>query len=287
MRKIRRNKRSKRNKGIKDNKKAKRLNRLNRFNKLSAALRMLSSLNRSSFLILIALFITSCDPAPWTNGKAITETRWFDDTITSLYVYDDINVTLIEADTFRIEITTGENLMEKITSNISDNGLYLRNENIRLWARSYDYPLDIKVYHNSLTHINYMSWGDLKSEGPISKDNIDKFNMIVEHGSGHIDLKLNCDTLILKSYDGTALISVAGSANYTDIYHNARNDIHTENLVCKDAAAIIDYEGSIYVNCTNKLTAEIRDFGNIYYKGEPQIESSSHPQAKGKLLPME
>ena len=105
------------------------------------------AINRSLFIMAIALFVTSCEPAPLTNGKPVTETRWFDENITAIHVYNDINVTLVEADTFRIEITTGENLMEKITSTVENGTLYLKNENIRYWLRSYDYPLEIKIYH--------------------------------------------------------------------------------------------------------------------------------------------
>ena len=121
--------------------------------------------NRSLYIILIALFVTSCEPAPLTNGKPVTETRRFDENITAIHVYNDIDVVLVEDDEFRIEITTGENLMEKITSTVENGTLYLKNENIRYWLRSYDYPLEIKIYHNSITSINYESWGNLTSEG--------------------------------------------------------------------------------------------------------------------------
>ncbi len=238
----------------------------------------------------LTISFTSCEKAPLTNGKPVTETRVFEDNINALFVYDDIDVTLIESDEFKIEITTGENLMPKITSNVINDALYLRNENIRQWARSYNYPLDIKVYHNSITHINYMSWGDLKSEGYISQDTLKKFDLIVEHGSGHIDLKLNCDSLRILSNDGTAKINVAGSSDYSYIYHNARNDIITLGLVSKDACAEVYYEGSIIVNCTNRLDALVDDFGSIYYNGDVKelndsITYSPVPNTRGVIEP--
>ena len=202
----------------------------NKFNKLFNAIRQFSEINRSWFVILLALFVSSCEPAPWTNGAPTTETRWFDEDITTIHVYHDINVTLIESDEFRIEVTTGENLMEKITSTVENGVLYLKNENIRNWIRSYDYPLDIKIYHNTITRINYEAWGDLKTEGYLSQDTINHFDLDVKHGSGHIDLKLNCNTIYIKAQDGTADIAVSGSANYTDIYHNARNCVCGENM---------------------------------------------------------
>ena len=232
--------------------------------------------------------LTSCEPAPLTNGKPITEFRSFSEPVTALFVYDDIDVTLIESDSCWIEIYTGENLMPLITSVVEDGKLHLRNENIRQWARSYNYPLDIKVYHNKITHINYKSWGDLKSEGLVSQDTINDFNLIVEHGSGHIDLTLNCKNLKVQSNDGTAKITVAGTADYAYLWHNARNNIYATDLIARTAEANIHYEGSIYVNCTDILTAKVHNFGNIYYKGEPkELNIYENPQQKGKVIKIE
>lgn len=262
----------------------------NKFNKMHDAISQLSEINRSLYIILIALFVSSCEPAPLTNGKPVTETRWFDEEITAIHFYNDINVTLVEADTFRIEVTTGENLMEKITSTVENGILYLKNENIRYWLRSYDYPLEVKVYHNSVTRVNYESWGDLKSEGYISQDTLNRFDLIVYHGSGHIDIDINCKTLNVETHDGTAKVTLSGSSDYTEIYHNARNNIYAKELVSKDARARAYYEGSVYVNCTNKLEALVDDFGSIYYNRDLKeldatITDTPVPNSRGVIEP--
>ena len=262
-----------------------------KFNKLSKAISQLSSLNRTLYIILIALFVTSCEPAPWTNGKPVTETRYFPgENITAIHVYNDIDVVLVEDDEFRIEVTTGENLMEKITSTVENGTLYLKNENIRYWLRSYDYPLEIKIYHNSITCINYESWGDLTSEGYISQDTIDSFDLIVHHGSGHIDVDINCNILYIATYDGTAKVTVSGSSFFTIIQHNARNNIYAKDLVSKYASAQALYEGSIHVNCTDSLAALVKDFGSIYYNRElkvlnDSITPSPVPNSRGVIEP--
>ena len=50
-----------------------------KLNKMFNAIHQLSEINRSLYIILIALFVSSCEPAPLTNGKPVTETRWFDE----------------------------------------------------------------------------------------------------------------------------------------------------------------------------------------------------------------
>lgn len=244
-----------------------------------------SIFNKLSLIIIFSLLVSSCEKAPLTNGKPSTETREFTEPISSLYIYDDISVTLIKDDSFRIEVTTGENLMEKITSNVINGALYLRNENIRNWARSYDYPLEIKVYHNSINHINYKSWGFLKTEGFLSKDTIANFNLYVEQGSGDIDLSLNCKNLNINSNDGTSKITVRGSSEYTYIRNRNTSPINALELTSKDARAEIHHIGSIYINCENTLDANIYNFGNIYYKGNPKLNVYEHPLYNGRVLP--
>ena len=261
-----------------------------KFNKMFNAICQLSEINRSLYIILIALFVSSCEPAPWTNGETVTETRLVGENITAIHVYHDINVTLVEADEFKIEITTGENLMEKITSTVENNTLYLKNENIRYWVRSYDYPLEVKIYHNSIRKVNYESWGDLTSEGYISQDTINRFDIIVNHGSGHIDVKINCNVLNIETHDGTAKVTTSGTSGYTNIYHNARNNIYAKELVSKGACVHSHYEGSVYVNCTDSLEALVNNFGSIYYNKEVKelnatITETPVPNSRGVIEP--
>lgn len=70
------------------------------------------------------ILFTSCEKAPLTNSKPITGTLVFEENINALFVYNDIDITLTESDEFMIEITTGENLMPQITSNIVADALY-------------------------------------------------------------------------------------------------------------------------------------------------------------------
>ena len=261
-----------------------------KFNKMFNAIRELSEINRTLYIILIALFVSSCKPAPWTNGEPATETRYFEDTITAIHVYHDIDVILVEDDEFRIEVTTGENLMEKITSTVENGTLYLKNENIRNWIRSYDYPLEVKIYHNSITRVNYESWGELTTEGYISQDTLNRFDLVVHHGSGHIDININCNILNIETHDGTAKVTVSGSSDYTNIYHNARNNIYSKELVSKDACVHAHYEGSVYVNCINRLEALVNDYGSIYYNREVKeldatITDTPVPNSRGVIEP--
>lgn len=239
------------------------------------------------FLIAISLItlVSSCKKSPLTNGKVITETRELS-SFNTLYLYDNIDVTLICSDSYKIEITTGENLMPNIISESDGESLTLRNDNTCNWMRSYDIPLKAKIYYNSkISSITYKSVGDLYSNSYISNDTLSNFNLKIEGGSGDVNLKINCKDLKLSVTGGTNEIIMKGSANYTYIYQNGLGPIETLDLISNTIDVESHGSNNIYINCVEYLNAKINDIGDIYYKGNPEIELERDPYATGELIP--
>lgn len=228
--------------------------------------------------------VTSCKKAPLTNGKIITETRSLGD-FNTLYVYNNINITLVNSDTSKIEITTGENLMGNIIAEIIDGALFLKNENTLNWIRSYDIPLEAKIYYkSSISNVIYESVGSLKSEDYIINDSTSHFNLIIEDGNGDIDLKINCKDFYLTSYLGSSNVTLEGSSNYSYIIHKGFGPIHSEAFPA-DEIDIHNYStNNIFIQCEKKLNSNIYGYGNVYYKGHPEIESYISPNAQGNLI---
>lgn len=237
-------------------------------------------------LTLLSLLISasSCKKSPLTNGKVVTETREIS-AFDTLYLYDNIDVTLICSDTYKIEITTGENLMPNIISESNGEMLLLRNDNICNWLRSYDCPLKAKIYYKSgIKSIIYESVGDLTSDTYISNDTLSRFDLNIENGSGNIDLKINSDNIYVKTHDGTNEIKMEGIADYIYIYQVGLGPIDILGLPTKKADIYSYGSNDIYVNCSKTLNANIYDLGDIYYKGQPEIKSNISPDALGRII---
>ena len=226
----------------------------------------------------------SCTKAPLTNGEVVTEMRQLDN-FDIINLYDNIDVTLINSDVFKIEITTGENLVTNIIADVIEGKLYLRNENTCNWIRSYDCPLEAKIYFSGkLSAINYESVGNLYSDSYIVDDSISRFDLNIEDGSGDIKLKINCDCFYMESHSGTNAVSIIGKSRYCYIYQNGLGPILAENFIT-DKADVYSYKSNdIYVQCRNNLKASIYNMGNIYYKGQPKIDSYIAPDALGRII---
>lgn len=245
--------------------------------------------NYSSAILLMVLLMTmmfSCKKSPLTNGDTITETRELS-SFSNLYLNDNIDVTLVNSDIFKIEITTGENLMTNIISDVIDDALYIRNENICNWLRSYDYPLEARIYYSGdIKEIIYESVGGLRTEGYLENDST-RFMLYVENGAGDIDLKLNCDSIFINIHEGTNDIKLEGSSNYTYIYQQGFGPVNAANLPSSKMFVNSHTDNNIFIHCTDNLDAKIYNSGNIYYKGQPEINSYISPDALGRLIEIE
>lgn len=239
------------------------------------------------FLLITITLLTitfSCKKSPLTNGKVVTEMRLLS-SFDTLYLHDNIDVTLVCSDSYKIEITTGEHLMTNIITESKGEALSLRNDNICSWMRSYDIPIKAKIYYKSrIKSIIYESVGDLYSETYISIDTLSRFDLKIEDGSGDIDLKVNCKDLYMAIHSGTNEIKIEGRSHYTNIYQNGLGPIYALDLPSDRTDVSSHKSNNIYINCIEHLNANIYDIGDIYYKGEPEVKSYISPYASGKLI---
>lgn len=239
---------------------------------------------KSLTLLFVAVTLFSCQKSPLTNGKVATETRLLSD-FNSIYLYDNIDVTLINSDTSKIEITTGENILQNIVSDVNGDVLYIRNENVCNWLRSYDIPLEAKIYcSNDVREIVYESVGHLYSEGCIHNDSTSAFILTLEDGAGDISLNVNCDSLFLTAHTGTSNVNLRGKSSYSYIYQRGMGCINTLELPSKDMFVNSFKCNNTYIHCTEKLDARIYNMGNIYYEGHPEITPYIAPNAQGRII---
>lgn len=238
------------------------------------------------FIILVTTAF-SCRKSPLTNGditKVVRMLSQFD----TIYLHDNIDVRLIKSDTFKVEITTCENLMDNIITDIEGSILTVRNENGLNWIRDYDYELRADIYYKShISKIHYGGVNSLTSEGFISDDTISSFDLIIDEGGGDINLSLYCKKLHLKNSGGSTKVVLKGHCENASIRHSALGPIHIDDFPTDTITAVNIGNNHIYLNCVDTLKSSIYSYGNTYYKGHPKISSYVSPNALGRLIEIE
>ena len=237
--------------------------------------------------VLLSLTAYSCKKAPLTNGDIITVTRAIS-AFDSIYLHDNVDVTLIKSDCYKIELTTCENLADNIITDVSNSSLIVRNDNTLNWIRDYDYPLDAKIYYASdISKIYYNSVGILYSDDYIFNDSLSDFDLIIYEGGGKIDLKVRCKELYLDSDGGATEVNIKGKGIKSDIKHNSYGPVYTTDFKADTTKVFTLGNNDVYLSCEDYLTSYIYGYGNVFYKGNPEIHSFISQYAEGKLIPID
>ena len=264
---------------------------------------------------LVSLIATSCSKvdALFSNGELTTESRELNHRFTAISMYNNVNVKLVHDSHPHMELRCPKNLIEKVTTEIDGDTLYIKNENEYNWLRSYDYSIDLTVYYDSLRQINFASVGDLRCSDSIrgipemsidtigmsidtteigidttwniQTDWIRNFNLNINEGCGDIDLTLNCDVVKTNFGNGTSKVTLSGVAEYTEIIMRSYGVVHAENLNSYFVRVQSHSTNDAYVWARTKLTVWLYSIGNVYYRGnlEPIVLACT---SDGQVIPL-
>lgn len=265
--------------------------------------------------VVTELLLASCQKMDdRLYGEVTTVELPIDSPFKSIFIYNNLSVTLKQSRNTKIELTCPSKLADKISYTINGDTLYLRNENDFHLDFSTNYPCEMTVYYDTLRSIDYASIGYLKCDlndsirgysepltvndsivnDSVFNDTITKpecFFLSINEGSGDIDLTFSCPLIKVFFNNGTSKVKFSGKSHYCDYYlrsygqFDARNlksnYVRISNASPNDAFvwAIKDTENPV------GLIARIYSRGNIYYKGNPTITFVN--QGQGRIIPLQ
>ena len=241
-----------------------------------------------SALCFLAAF-TSCKKAPLTVGPIVTQVRELDN-FTEVHVNEYINLSLVRSDTCYIEITTGKNIIDNITTEVNNGILTICNTTTCNWIRPYNYKCEATLYFKDITNFIFASSGTLETKnnytGYIQSPNFYRFE--VDGGSGDIDLNVNnCNDLRIVYRYGISRLDLHGSNKGFVIYKRSYGIIDARNYDAEVVNVTTESPSDCFISANSYIEAEINDIGNIYYKGEPDSTSVTYGEyARGQLLPL-
>lgn len=245
-----------------------------------------------SLIILTLCFLasfSSCKKALLTVGPIVTQSRELPD-FTEVHVNDYINLSLVRSDTCYIEITTGGNIIDNITTKVRNGGLSICNTTTCNWIRPFDYKCEAVLYFKDITDFIFASSGTLKTENNyIGQSSSNSYRIEIDGGSGDIDLEINhCDSLYVVYRHGTSQLNLHGENNRFFVIHKrSYGIIDARNYDAEEVRVTTKSASDCYISATESIEATINHFGNIYYKGDPDRISVTYGEfAKGKLLPL-
>lgn len=238
-------------------------------------------------MLIALLFVGGCEGAPalgdcfTSTGNIVTETRevpYFH----SIQLNDNLNLQLRQAGQQKVSIEAGSNLMDKITLEVSpDSILIISNENSCNWVRSYDKPMTVYLDFTELKELEYRSIGDVTNTDTIR---LDTLTLNIWEGAGNINLVANTYTAWINLHYGTANVVISGNSTLTFFYQLGAGKIDAKDFKTHQVYMRNWGSNDMYVWASSFLSVEIKGLGNVYYKGNPSINSNLIGQ--GQLIPL-
>jgi hypothetical protein len=187
---------------------------------------------------------------------------------------DDIDVELffMHNKPAYVEIEAGENLLQRVHTQVIDSVLYISNHNRMNWIRNYEKSaINIKVYAPPLRQIIYKGVSDL-----VFRDTLitDKFSFDCLSGMGSASLLLRNDSvsvLVHTAHAGAPDIVLSGRANYAHLYSNGHGVMNGLDFEVGNASVHSMGTSRIFVNASQTLGVTIDYIGDVFYANNPSL----------------
>ncbi len=192
---------------------------------------------------------------------------------TKITVLEKVSLILKQGDTQKVEIETGEFLMDEITAEVVDGRLLLSNDNGCNLFRDYGVT---KVYVTSpnITEIRSNTGLSISSDGVLSYEDLTLYSESytdpdMETTDGEFDLEVDSESLVILT-NGIAYFKLKGTSNSMNITVAAGDSrIEAENLMAN--SVILNHRGTndIQVNPQESISGVIRGTGDVIGYNEP------------------
>ncbi|MBW7868487.1 MAG: DUF2807 domain-containing protein [Brumimicrobium sp.] len=244
-------------------------------------------MNRVYWIIILIFFFFSCKK-PFerrcfkSTGEGVAKEVVLTSKIDSLFLFGNIEYTIIPSSYSKVVLVGGKNLVSLIDVDEDNHGITIRDDNKCEFLRSYKDKVKANIYIDSIRYIEFGGSQYLKSQDTIRSYEL---RVIVKDCSGSLDLKVKNGYMSMVIANEYADFKLAGSTLIgflncrSNSYGDARNFTAKNKLIVNSNSV-----GDMYINAnTDFLDVSINSKGNINYIGHP-VNKSVSKSGKGNLI---
>ncbi len=227
---------------------------------------------KSLLFISLGLIFISCKKAEnrscfKSNGQQATKIVELE-TFNRLELGPHLKYVLVQDTVEKIVISGGENLLNFVTSNISNGVLTIENTNECNFLRSYKQDIEVEIHLKSISYIIFEGTKDLVCQNQL---NLYSLIFVIRDGAGHCSLNVKCKKLDIDVTNGWGNFDASGQVNYLrmDIRSNGHGSTYNLNVI--DSLNIISTSSELVKINPNgvPLRAELSSYGSVWYIGNP------------------
>lgn len=197
-----------------------------------------------------------------------TELVHYVDSFNQLDIGPNMKVILVQDTVEKVIVRGGENLVNFIQFDVTDQKMTVVNENKCNFLRSYKHVIEVEIHLINLINVLFKGTKELTCSNQL---NLPYLTFLIEEGAGTCNLNLNCYSLYLGSGYGWGNYEVVGETNYlkVDFRDNGFGDLY--GLQILDSATVISSSSErmkINLDATS-ARVETSSYGDIWYIGTP------------------
>ncbi|MCM5661495.1 head GIN domain-containing protein [Galbibacter mesophilus] len=239
---------------------------------------------------LLGFLITSCDSKDandciQASGKTIREERNITP-FSRILVNEEVSVVIKQDSIYKVEVQSGENLLNDIKVEVVNDQLILTNNNICNFFREYN-NTTIYITAPNLTEIRSATQRDIRSDGILKVDNLALLSENYLNNeyltSANFYLEVEAESLRMV-FNGISNVFINGKAKNLNINMASGNGrFEGRNFLVENANIYHRGSNDLIVNASTSLKGDIFSTGNVILVGQPEtVEVTEH--YKGKLI---
>ncbi len=201
----------------------------------------------------------------------------------SLIVADVFDVHLIQDTINQIKIEGHKNFAESVSFNISENTLVLKSEHKCKFSKPEKAKVTIFLRVKKISKIRLTSSSKLFSDNVLENDS--EIGLVSEAKYTEADLKLNCKVFYFWNIHlNGGKIKLSGQVDRLKLWNTSLNSVDAKDLIAKNVIVSNNSKADCTVRALKSLDCTIKNTGNVYYYGNPEVINLNSSVGKGKLI---
>lgn len=232
------------------------------------------------YVFSILIVFCRCEkPSDCIESSGATITKDFIvSSFTRIDIEAGIEVIITEGSEYKVQIQTGENLIENVSVSQDATTLYLKDNATCNWVREYGQTKAFITAPN-ITEIYSKTDRNISSNGILTYPNLklvaldDKGDGRDGAGTGDFILQINNNRLEIQN-NSYSRYYISGNTNYFGVgIYNGDGRVETQNFLAKTINIYHRGSNDIIVNPTEKVEGKLVSTGNVILKNNPSINT--------------
>lgn len=232
--------------------------------------------------LLFVGFLFSCSPDPFSDcfnssGPEVTITQPLPSHPGVLELKDNVDVVWHRSDSSYLVLTCGRNLASKVTTDLKDGILTIRNRNRCNWVRDYKREMQVDIYCKEPHAFYFKGYGDFRTADTLQAQEME----IHQFGAGKSEMLLHSHHLAVE-FNCVGHMELKGRVQTANYFMLDVGKFDATSLSASTVDLKMEGDNDVWIQAQDSLKGTVLTGRTIFYKGKPNVAVST-PMG-GKLV---